>query len=242
MKIALAPVKVKNKNITFNMSQIKHYMQQAKENNAILICFGESYLQGFNCLTWNYDEDCKIAISTHSPKFQLLLNFTKDIGIDLLIGFYELDNNSIYSSCALLSNGKIIHKYRRISEGWKNTSKADEHYKDEDRVTCFAYHDKEYLLALCGDVWDQPERFSLGQDLFFWLVYVGWTKAEWNSSEKNAYVKQAKCCCKTTLYVNSICTNNANGGAALLMDGTIQAKVPMNTEKLLIVEINDNEN
>jgi len=44
MKIALAPVKLKNKDVAFNMSQIKHYMQQAKENNAILICFGESYL------------------------------------------------------------------------------------------------------------------------------------------------------------------------------------------------------
>ncbi|MCC8110086.1 MAG: hypothetical protein LIO74_00095 [Ruminococcus sp.] len=33
MKIALAPVKLKNKDIEFNMSQIKHYMQQAKENN-----------------------------------------------------------------------------------------------------------------------------------------------------------------------------------------------------------------
>lgn len=242
MKIALAPVKLKNKDVAFNMSQIKHYMQQAKENNAILICFGESYLQGFHCLTWNYDVDCKIAISVHSPIFQLLLNLTKEIGIDLLIGFYELDINSIYSSCALLSNGKIFHKYRYISKGWKNTSKADAHYREGNTVTCFTYHDKKCLLALCGDVWDQPKRFSLGQDLFFWLVYVGWTKEKWNSSEKNAYAKQAKYCCKTTLYVNSICINDANGGAALWMDGTIQAEVPMDTEKLLIVEIDDNKN
>lgn len=47
--------------IEYNVEQIRNYSEQAKDNSIDLICFGESFLQGFECLSWKYEEDCKIA-------------------------------------------------------------------------------------------------------------------------------------------------------------------------------------
>ncbi len=237
MKIALAPVTLINRDISYNVNQIKKYMQIAKEQNAGLICFGESYLQGFNCLSWNFAEDKNIAVSVDSPIFKEICSLTKQIGVDLLLGFVELDDEVIYSSCTLISAGEVLHKYRRISKGWKAFSVTDEHYGEGNAVDSFLYQNKKCVIGLCGDVWDYPERFSQGQDLFFWPVYVEWTEEQWLSTEKGAYANQANACCKTTLYVNSICHNETNGGAALFENGKVKAEMPMGTEQLLIVDV-----
>ncbi len=41
----------------------------------------------------------------------------------------EKCDDSIYSSSIMISSGEIIHNYRKISNGWRDTSKTDEHYK-----------------------------------------------------------------------------------------------------------------
>ncbi len=237
MKIALAPVSLSNGDIACNAHRMKHYMEMAKAQNAQLICFGESYLQGFNCLSWNFTEDKGIAVSVDGPVFRELCSWTEQIGIDLLFGFMELDGEAIYSSCALISEGEILHKYRRISKGWRAPSATAAHYREGSSVDCFRYHHKKCVIGLCGDVWDYPEQFSQGQDLFFWSVYVEWTEEEWLATEKQAYAGQANACCRTTLYVNSICGNETNGGAALFENGTVQAETAMGREKLLLVDI-----
>ncbi len=101
---------------------------------------------------------------------------TKEIGIDVLFGYNELDDDTLYSSCALIADGKIIHNYRRISRGWKEYSKTDEHYKEGSSVEVFDYKGKKCIIGLCGDLCDYPERFALGEDLLLWPVYVCWTK------------------------------------------------------------------
>lgn len=37
--------------IEYNVEQIRNYSEKAKENSIDLICFGESFLQGFECLS-----------------------------------------------------------------------------------------------------------------------------------------------------------------------------------------------
>ncbi len=123
MKTALAAVRLVNRDVSYNVQQMKRYMQMAKEHSAQLICSGESYLQGSDCLSWDF-----------------------------------------------------------------------------------------------------PERFAQGQDWFFRPVYVEWSEQQWLASEKQAYANQAKACCKTTLYVNSICGNDTHGGAALFENGAVRQK------------------
>lgn len=143
----------------------------------------------------------------------------------------------IYSSCALISEGKLYHNYRRISKGWKEYTKTDAHYQEGNDVDVFTYKGKKCVIGLCGDLWDAPQRFALGEDLLLWPVYVCWTVEEWENGGKREYAEQADKCCPTTLYVNSICQNSAFGGAAYFVNGTVEKELPVNQEGLLLVEI-----
>lgn len=212
-------------------------MREAKENDADIVCFGEAFLQSFNALSWNYEEDRKTAITTFSQEFTKIKALTKEIGIDVLFGYNELEDNTIYSSCVLIADGEILHNYRRISKGWKEYSKTDEHYKEGTVTEVFYYKGKRCLIGLCGDLWDYPERFALGEDLLIWPVYVCWAKEEWEYSGKFKYAEQANLCCKNTLYINSVCDGDAFGGAAQFLGGKIKRELPILNEGLLYVEI-----
>ena len=237
MKIALASVRIIDQDINYNLSQMERYMKEAKTSGADLVCFGEAFLQGFNALSWQYEEDRKIALPSDSQEFIQIKTMTKEIGIDVLFGYNERSDDIIYSACALISNGNIIHNYRRISRGWKEYSKTDEHYKEGVSVEMFDYKGKKCVIGLCGDLWEYPEQFALGEDLLFWPVYVCWTKEEWENGGNLEYAEQAKLCCENTLYINSICDDDAFGGAAQFFGGKIQKELPLLYEGLLYVTV-----
>ncbi|HIU65953.1 MAG TPA: carbon-nitrogen hydrolase family protein [Candidatus Caccomorpha excrementavium] len=237
MKIALASVRIIDRDIQYNLSQMERYMKEAKADGADLICFGEAFLQGFNALSWEYEEDQKTAITTSSKEFEQIKMWTKKISIDVLFGYNEIEDACIYSSCALVADDKILCNYRRISKGWKEYWKTDEHYREGETVELFDYKGKKCAIGLCGDLWDHPERFTLGEDLLFWPVYVCWTKEEWENGGKIEYAQQANLCCENTLYVNSVCEGDAFGGAAQFCGGKIQRELPITKEGLLYVEV-----
>lgn len=237
MKIALAVPKIEDGNILHNLDKMEHFMYLAKSKGADVVCFGEAFLQGFNCLTWNFDIDKDIAISTDSEIFANICKLTEQIGIDLIFGYNELCNDSIYSSCAFIVNGRLLYNYRRISKGWKESNKTDFHYKEGNSVDVFEYMGKKCVIGLCGDLWEYPERFALNEDLLFWGVYVSWTVEEWESTGKLEYAQQANKCCKNTVYVNSICDNDAFGGAEYFVDENIVSELPLWSEDILVIDI-----
>jgi len=204
MKIALASARFVNGDISFNLRQIERYMVQAKELGAELVCFGEAFLQGFDALCWDWERDREAAVSTDSALFQTLLRLTEKTGIDLLLGFLERDGETLYSSCALLGGGKLLHRYRRVSRGWKDFRKTDGHYREGDDVTPFSYRGKTCLMALCGDLWDFPERFRQGQDVLFWPVYVNFSLEECREAFRTDYARQARSVCTRTLLIGSV--------------------------------------
>lgn len=227
MKIALASARIADGDIQFNLSQMERYMKEAKANDAELVCFGEAFLQGFNALSWRYEEDRKIALSTSSAAFLQIKRWSKTIGIDVSFGYNESEGACIYSSCALISDGEIVHNYRRISRGWKEYEKTDEHYREGEGVETFVYKGKKCAIGLCGDLWEYPEKFALGEDILFWPVYVCWTKEEWENGGKIEYAQQAKLCGADVLYINSVCEGDAFGGAARFTDGKIRNELPI---------------
>lgn len=237
MKIALACAQTIDRDISHNLSQIKHFMMQAKAKSADLVCFGEAFLQGFNALSWQYEEDRTIALSITSPEFAQIKAWTREIGIDVLFGYNELDGETIYSSCALICGGEILHNYRRISRGWKEYWNTDDHYREGTKVESFAYKGRQCAIALCGDLWDMPEKFALGEELLFWSVYVSYDRDEWENSAKLEYAQQASLCCENVLYINSIGDGDAIGGAIHFSDGKIKKELPILSSGLLFVEI-----
>lgn len=142
MRIALASARTVNRDLKYNLSQMERYMIDAQKKGADLVCFGETFLQGFDSLTWCYEKDQTMAISTDSNVFAEIRRMSVKHRIDVLFGYVELDGDSLYSSCALISSGKLHHNYRRISKGWKEYTKTDEHYREGNTVEVFHYKGK----------------------------------------------------------------------------------------------------
>ena len=161
------------------MSQIELAMKRS-EGKVEVLCFSEAFLQGFDALRWDYNADREIALELSSEAITQLKRWTVQYGIALITGYLERDREKLYSSCIVIADGRIIHNYRRISKGWKEYTKTDLHYCEGDRTETFRLSGKEMMLALCGDLWDFPDRFRTDH-LLLWPVYVNYTVEEWNS-------------------------------------------------------------
>lgn len=212
-------------------------MIEAQKKGADLVCFGETFLQGFDALSWHFERDKNIATATNSTVFAQIRQLSVKHQIDVLFGYIELDGDALYSSCALIANGKLHHNYRRISKGWKEYTQTDRHYREGNAVDVFDYKGKKCVIGLCGDLWDYPERFALGENLLLWPVYVCYSVEEWENGAKTEYAEQAAKCCPTTLYVNSICENDALGGVAFFENGNAKKELSIGSEGLLVVEV-----
>lgn len=233
MKIGLASYEFKNNDMAFNVSQMEGAMKAA-QGNVELLCFGETFLQGFDALNWDYENDKSIAVSTDSDVMRRLCDMTLRYEIDVLFGYIERDGDSLYSSCAVIENGTLIYDYRRISKGWKEYRVTDGHYKEGTDTSGFLYHGQPMKIALCGDLWEYPERFKT-DGLLVWPVYVNFGLDEWPRQEVE-YAAQARLAARQVLMVNAISRDPvSHGGAFYFADGRIEKKLGYDTEGILIV-------
>ncbi len=245
MRIALASARVRNNDIAFNLVQMRKYMAQAREQNADLVCFGEAFLQGFDAFSWEYEKDRAIALSVEDEIFSQLIRETAELGIDLLFGFLEREGETLYSSCALIGGGRILRLYRRVSVGWKEYTRTDDHYREGDTVEVFAYRGKKCLIALCGDLWDTTApRFQQGQELTFWPLYINYSREEWAGAdnERQQYADKAAELGGDVLLINSVddpapAESPALGGCCRFADGRLKAEHPLGSEGMLVVEL-----
>ncbi|MBR4462816.1 MAG: carbon-nitrogen hydrolase family protein [Erysipelotrichaceae bacterium] len=237
MNIALVSYEFINNDLSFNIKQIEKAFR-AVSDKADLLCFGETFLQGFDSLSWNYDRDKKIALSQDNRIIRNLCALTVQYDTDLLFGYLELFEDKIYSSCMLIEKGEIVHNYRRITKGWKDTELADEHYAEGTDTAPFAYQGKELQIALCGDLWDEPKRFKT-EGLLIWPVYVNFSEEEWQDEIKE-YALQTKAVAKNTVMINSLSKDPVSvGGAFVFEDGEPVNEPIYDVENILIIGYND---
>lgn len=235
MRIGLVAYEFRNNDIPFNLCRIERAMQKA-HGLADLLCFGESFLQGFDALSWEYEKDKLIAVSRDSEIMNTLCRMTREYGTDLLTGYIERDAEALYSSCAVISGGRIIHNYRRISRGWKEFTRTDSHYREGTVTDTFDYKGRMIQIALCGDLWDFPERFMTDKPLI-WPVYVNYSPDEWQT-EAQEYACQAVRVSPRTLMVNSISGNpDAFGGAFVFENGKVSRMLSPGREGILFADI-----
>lgn len=236
MRIGLVSYRCKNRDVQFNISRIEQAMKRS-EGKADLLCFGEAFLAGFDSLCWDYDKDKSAAVELSSDAVARLCDLTVSYGVSLLTGCIEKDRDRLYSSCIVISDGKIVHNYRRISKGWKDYTITDGHYCEGTETKPFVLMGKKMNIALCGDLWDFPERFR-GADLLIWPVYVNFTLQEWNSGALDDYAAQAASVAKDVLMINPLDSDPVNhGGSFHFRDGQIAARLPFDEEGILIIDI-----
>lgn len=236
MRIGLVSYRCENRNVEFNMRQIERAMKRSA-GKADLLCFGEAFLQGFDALCWDHEVDKTVALSLSSDVICRLRSWTLRYGIALATGYIERDDEILYSSYVVLSEGKILHNYRRISKGWKESEKTDSHYCEGNETGSFCLHGKKMSIALCGDLWDYPDRFKT-DDLLLWPVYVNYSIEEWEQGMIDEYAFQANLASRDVLMVNPIDRDPRNhGGSFHFHNGKTAAGIPFDQEGILTVDI-----
>ncbi|WP_455521415.1 nitrilase-related carbon-nitrogen hydrolase, partial [Parvimonas micra] len=88
MKIGLVSYEFKNGEIEYNIKKIEEAIIFAN-GKADLLCFGETFLQGFDSLSWNYEIDKNIAITKESVTMEKLKKLSEKHKIDLGISYIE---------------------------------------------------------------------------------------------------------------------------------------------------------
>lgn len=243
MNILLAALSFKNGNLIYNKNQIVSTIKEYN-NKVDLILFGESFLQGFDALTWNFEIDKNIALSKDSKLIKEIKKLCKKFNVSVSFGYFELFDSKIFSSQIVINKqGKIIFNYRRVSSGWR-IKETDDHYQEGTSFSSFELDNKTFTVGLCGDLWNEDNVnivSNLSSDYLLWPVYTDFNYDKWNNVEKNEYAMQAKKFNKLTLYVNSYCLDGddeiAKGGAAVFEDGKIINEIPSGKEDVLIIKI-----
>lgn len=245
MNIALASAPVKNRNLEFNMQAMLDAIEKVS-GLADVILFGESVLQGFDSLCWDYENDRHMALSWADPPIQRMRDAAQKNNIAVSFGFLERAGETLYSSQIFIgADGEIVNLFHRVSEGWKNYWITDDHYREGQNFEKFCYGGKTFAIGLCGDLWTDgrpQEMKALGADVVLWPVWCDYKPIEWNSSIKYEYAGQAALCGDSVLLVNPYCADPeasdvASGGACYFQNGSIVSEMPAGNSGILIVEI-----
>lgn len=230
MKIGLVSCLMKDNDIEHQLAQIEHYV--STNNNCDLICFGESFLQGFEGLTWNYDEDIKRALDQDDPIILYIRKLAKSYNCGISFGFIEKDNGTLYSSNMVIdSNGEIIDVFRRVSTGWKEPV-ASSMYKEGKGFHTFTYMDKVLGVAICGDVWHDSflkELEQMKMDALLWPLYVDYSIEQWNESSQYEYAERVQNLPYPVLMINSFVEDSqrAKGGCYVFYQNRIDSSLPI---------------
>lgn len=245
MYIALASAPVIDRQIHQNVASILQAMEMCR-GKADLVVFGESVLQGFDSLTWDYDADCRMAVSQTDDVIMEICRAAKRDGIAVSFGYMEKTDAALFSSQLFVdASGAIVHNFRRVSVGWKEYWRTDGHYREGAGFEAFSYKGKRFAIGLCGDLWadGRPEEMkSLNPDIILWPVWCDYNAAEWNSRTKYEYARQAALCGEAVLLVNPFCANPgvtdcAAGGAAYFKSGAIIQEAPAGSSGILLVAV-----
>lgn len=245
MKIGLASSNVITRDIQHNLSSILQTIKQLN-GSADMVLFGESSLQGFDCLTWKYEIDRHIAVSQNDSVIMQIRDSAKRNRIAVSFGYIERTEASLFSSQIVIDNkGNVIHNFHRVSIGWKEYWHTDNHYCEGASFESFSYSGKTFAIGLCGDLWTEgrPEEMkALNANIVLWPVWCDFSAERWNGSIKYEYARQAALCGDHVLYVNPFCADPdvvdaASGGSVYFKSGLIAEEIPAGKSDILIVEL-----
>lgn len=220
-------------------------LAQAAADGADLVVFGESTLQGFDCLCWSYAADRDMALLLPSAPIRQLQDAARKYATAISFGFIERDGDALYSSCAFIgADGEIIHRFRRVSIGWKEYRKTDAHYREGTHFEKFTYGGKTFAVGLCGDLWTdgRPEEMhALDADVVLWPVWCDYRADEWNSTIKHEYAEQAQSaagvCCSSIPTVRTKMLPMPQRAGSRLPRRQIQVEMPAGNSGMLMINV-----
>lgn len=224
--------------IEYNLKQIRNYAEQAKESSIDLICFGESFLQGFECLSWKYEVDCKIAKQIDCEIIREIKEIAIKNKVAISFGMIEKYREVLYSSNVVIGeDGNIVDVFRRVSTGWKEPM-ASNKYCEGSGFHTFTYKDKIFTTAICGDLWYDSNLLEIQNkksDIVLWPLYVDYSIKKWEDGTLDEYANRVKDIKVPVCFINSYVKgqNRANGGCYVFFHGKVVQALPMGKTGIL---------
>jgi NAD+ synthase (glutamine-hydrolysing) len=165
IKIALAQINPIVGDIEYNCAKIIDYIKQAKKKKVDLIVFPELALVGYP------PED--LLLKDHfiekNKKFLKLIQ-QKCTKIVALVGFVDKDKNSIYNSCAIIQNKKIIDVYRKIILPNYGIFDEKRYFQAGSDLFSYVLGDYKFAISICEDIWNEQFISSLKGKGFDFIV------------------------------------------------------------------------
>ena len=209
-----------------NLLTIEREVELAKKSSADLVLFGEAYLQGFESMTFNYVHDAGVTLGMGSVPIAYLRKTACHYGVGLGIGFYENDHGAFYSSYVVIGKqGQVIHRYRRVSEGWKLPG-ANADYREGRTFLPFEFEGVKMGIVICGDLWEDHLLKAIADldaqvDCMLWPVHTDYSVDEWEGGVRKEYTERSSILDAHAFLINNYvqCKKLAKGGAYVWYQG-----------------------
>lgn len=229
MRIGLVAGLMKDNNIDHQIQQIELHLKSNK--NCDLLCFGESYLQGFEGLTWQYEQDLNRALALDDPIILKLRGLAKAYDCALSFSFIEKDIALYCTNMVIDKQGEIIDVFRRVSTGWKEPI-ANHMYQEGTGFHQFTFMNKVFAVAICGDLFNDTFLAALKHmelDALLWPLYVDYTVDEWQKTVLQEYTQRAGNLEYPVLMINSFVEepNCAKGGCYVFHENAVESSLPL---------------
>lgn len=241
MKISLCAVEQRLNDKVFNMKQIERYARQEAENGADMCVFGESFLQGFECLSFVYKDDVGVPVTQNSNEIAEIRRIARENEVAISFGYIENDHGAFYSSqMTVTKRGEIINNYRRMSPGWKEPSACSD-YREGSKLYLYKMDGVSFSTLICGDFWDEnlyTYISMIDSDILLWPVFVDFSVIDWYKNEFEDYKKQSQLVPMPVLFVNSFVDEDdrAKGGAYVFYQGKVVEELEPGEEGVLRYE------
>ena len=161
LTLALAQINTKLGDIDANLEKHLTLVNDARKQGADLVIFPELSLTGYVL------QDLAASLARHpspdDPVFKRLLRASNDI--DMVVGFVEEDvRYRNFVASVYLSEGKIIHKHRKVYLPTYGIFDEKRFFAAGDRIQAFDTRFGRMGLLICEDFWHASSPYTLWMD------------------------------------------------------------------------------
>ncbi|MCK5829429.1 MAG: NAD+ synthase [Methylococcales bacterium] len=212
LKIALAQINLLVGGINANQQKIIQTAEHARDElKADLVIFPELTITGYP------PEDLLLRPDFIKHANQAVIDIAHAIqGINIIIGFPELDGDNLYNSAAVLRNGKILTQYRKNVLPNFGVFDEQRYFKSSKKTCLFTINDTSIAITICEDIWQKgliEKNQYVGADLIVTLNASPFDAGKIHQRE-DIVCQQAKEANIPLVYVNAI-----GGQDELVFDG-----------------------
>ena len=228
-----------------NFRRILDYIKISAEKGAEMIIFPEASLTGL-LNNGNVEHDLDLSVEIPGGETNRISEIVRKYGVYVAIGLLERDGGKIYDSSILINpEGKLVLKYRRISDGWLDPNADRKVYSTGKDLAFVRTEFGKITFLICGDLFDDGILKKVEKSDADYVIIpmarsfedCSFKQEKWDV-EKMAYLKRMRRIPGVSLLVNYLSHIDCSfGGAMIIKDERIIAEKEIGKEGILLAEI-----